>query len=127
MLLYIGIYVSANFRYCDTSELMKTTHYSAKLQSVEGIHRTCDFVQIVIISSHFHNSLHDILTPNFTYKQISLQDSDGVSTIQTSDLTTVLCHKYYYYYYYHPNLTTGRETERLFNEPQVWTNLIICQ
>ena len=28
---------------------------------------------------------------------------------------------------YHPTLTTGRETERLFNEPQVWTNLIICQ
>ena len=41
MLLYIGIYVSANFRYCDTSELEKNKHYSAKLQSMEVYGRHC--------------------------------------------------------------------------------------
>ena len=102
MLLYIGIYVTANFRYCDTSELKKTTHYSAKLQSVEGIRRTHVTLFKLSLFPHIF-TIHFMISSlfNFTHKQISLQDSDRVSTILTSDLTTVLCHKYYYYYYYY--------------------------
>ena len=59
------------------------------------------FLVQIVISFSSHSLLtsyiltpYNILAPNFTYKQISQEDCDCLSTIQTSDLTTVLlCHK----------------------------------